>query len=528
MFTDRILCPEVLAKNTSNKLFGEKKKSPMVIFVTTLVNAFVCYFYHMIYGLGCPDTLSEGVYYYRTADYATSQARWMIRYINEIFGKNVVITSLIVLIYCLMIGISVYIICRITDITAPWSQILICTMMVSFPVVLHHFAYFYMALAYSFSFLMVTVGTALIRTRKIPWIICGILCYLMMLGSYQAYIGAISALAVVLFIHDILNGKELKKGVFNFLLSAAGGIAACFLNFPVSNFMMKIHHLSETDRVSAFSFKSIVDNIGFSLKYSYVWFFSYFDDEVLSRNRLYLVFFVILGVLSVLTVIKCIKNKQIIKAILFVILMLIMPLAMNLLLIVIPENGMRDLLRYQYALLYPLMFILFKFLDDSFIAKLAKYPAYLVMILSFVANVISANSTEIMYKLSYDYCEQQFLQAMERVYDLEDYKENETKIILGGLPSMEVVIENNPKIFRYAESEGGPVFWGNVFGMVSSREHFFPDFLGVRSGFISSGEYFEVVNSPEYADMSVWPAEGCVQMIGDYAVIKYEEEPPKY
>ncbi len=526
MNTQRILSPETLMKNMQNKVFGEKKNSPMVILITTVVNAFVCYFYHMIYGLGCPDTLSEGLYFYRNADFSTSQARWMIRYLNEFFGKNVVITSLIVLLYCLMIGASVYIICRIIDLKNPVCQVLLCTMMVSFTVILHQLAYFYMALAYSFSFLMVTVGTALIRTRKIPAIIGGVFCYLLMMGSYQAYIGAISALAFVLFIHDILNGKELKKGVYNFLLSGAGGLAACLLNIPVSKLMMRIHFLSEDARVSAFSVKSIIDNIGFSLKYSYVWFFSYFNNEILSRNRLYFVFFAVLVLLSVLAIVKLIKNKQIIHLILFVVLMLTMPLAMNLLLIVMPENGMRDILRYQYVLIYPLIFILFEYLEENPISKIAKYPAYLMMILMFMANVISANCTERMYKICYDHYEQQITLAMNRVYELEGYRENETKIVLGGAPSYLQSRDYNAKLFRYAEKEGGPVFWGNTFGMISSREHFFLNFLGINAGGLSPGEYLQVVNSDEFAAMSVWPSEGSVRMIDGYAVIKFDPEPP--
>ena len=55
--------------------------------ITTIITSVLCYFYEMIYGLGCPDTLNEGVHYYRNADYSTSQARWMLRFINEAAGK---------------------------------------------------------------------------------------------------------------------------------------------------------------------------------------------------------------------------------------------------------------------------------------------------------------------------------------------------------------------------------------------------------------------------------------------------------
>ncbi len=523
----RILSPETLLKNLHTDFFGEKRFSPVVILITTLVNAFVCYFYHMIYGLGCPDTLTEGAYYYRNADYSTTQARWMLRYINEIFGKNVVIPSLIVLFYCLMIGISAIIICRIINLTRPLPQILLTTMMVSFPVILHHFAFFYMALAYSVSFLAVTAGCAFVRTRKIPGFIAGTLCFLVMLGSYQSYIGAVSALACILFIYDILNEKKVSVSLVNFLLCGAAGIAACLINMPFSRWMMNIHHVGADGRVDAFNIKSAIDNIGFSLKYSYVWFFSYFNNDVLSRNRLYAVIFVILGALVLLTLIKLIREKKYIKAVLFAVITTVLPIAMNLLLIIMPENGMRDILRYQYVLIFVLLFILHDHLGSGLINSALKYPAYVAMVFIFIGNVISANSTEKMYKLVYDHYEQQFTLVLDRIYDLEGYKENETRIVIGGLPSYEVIDNSNPKIFRYAEKEGGPVFWWSAFGMTSCREHYFHDFLGVNAGYVTEDEYRILMNCKQYSEMAIWPEEGSVQMIEGFAVVKFTDDPPQ-
>ena len=80
-----ITSPGDLISSTVKKKFSTKGSSPKYILITTCITTFLCYFYEMIWGLGCPDTLCEGVYYYRNADFSTSQARWMVRYINELF-----------------------------------------------------------------------------------------------------------------------------------------------------------------------------------------------------------------------------------------------------------------------------------------------------------------------------------------------------------------------------------------------------------------------------------------------------------
>ena len=522
-----IPAPEDALKKLGSAAFGAKENSPVPVLITTLVVSFLCYFYHMLYGLGCPDTLCEGVWYYRNSDYSTSQARWMIRYINELFGKNIIIPAVNVLAYCFMIGISVYIICRMAGIKKPLHQISLTAMMVSFPIVLHHFAFMYMALAFSFSFMAVTVGCALVRTRKVIGVILGTASFLMMMGAYQAYIGAISALAIILLIFDVLNDNKIKNGLINFVLTGISGAAACIINIPFSSWMMKIHGVGADGRVSSFSIGDIFANLGFSLKYSYVWFFSYFNNDVLSRNRLYTVLLAVIALLCVISLIILIKEKRIAGAAIFAISILLIPIAMNSLLVIMPTNGMRDILRYQYALIFALLFILFNFVKENKIAACAKYLAYLAILFVFIGNVISANCTEFMYRICYDHTEQQMLLALERVYALEGYTDNQTRIVIGGAPSYEVISAANPKLFRYAEKDGGPVFWWNPYGMTICREHYFKDFLGVNAGYVSEQEYLNIVNSKQYAEMSVWPEEGSVEMIEGFAVIKFAVDPPK-
>ncbi len=520
--------PENVFSKIKVKYFGYKEDSPLAILITTLFTAFSCYFYHMVNGLGCPDTLTEGVYVYRNADFATSLARWMIRYLNELFGKNIVIPPVIILLYCLMIGASAYIICRMTGLTDRFSQVILTAMMVSFPVVLHQIAYMYIALCYSFSFLAVTFGILLIRTRKIGGILGGTFCFLLMMGSYQAYIGAVAALALIMLIHDTLCEKEIKTGIIRFVLSAVSGLAACIINIPFSSLVMKLYDIEPSSRVTDFSIAAIFQNLGFSLKYCYVWFFSYFRNDVLSRNRLYAVIFIIIAVLCVLTVIRLVKEKKTARAVITILSVLVLPLGMNLLLIVYTSYGIQDILRYQYVLIFALMLILMKYLVKNPVSGLLKYPAILAVIILFIGNVVSANCTAYMYKLYYDRYEQQFTIAMGKVYELDGYTENITRIVIGGAPSCDVYHMNNPKIFRYAEIEGGPVFWYDPFGMTAGREYYFKDFLGTDPGVLTNAEYHDIVHSEEYAEMPVWPAEGSVKMINGMAVIKFTDNPPVY
>ena len=514
-------------KKIGNKLFGEDKSLFNTVMITTVICSVLCYFYEMVYGLGCPDTLCEGVHYYRNANYSTSQARWMLRFINELAGKNVIIPIVTVLGYCLMIGISAFIILRMIHLKKKIPAVLITATMVSFPIILHHFAFLYMALAYSFSFLLVVLGVFFIRKRKIYGYILGTLCFLFMLGSYQAYIGAVSAFAIIMLIYDALYEKSMKKYLSDFGFTALCGMVACLINQPFSRLMMMIFRTGTDARVSDFSVKSIFTNIGFSLTYSYKWFFSYFSDSaVLARKYLYLGLLVVTVVLAVLAVIKKFKEKSTAGAITFIIGILLLPLGMNLLLVLMPTNGMCDILRYQYVLIFVLLFMLLEYTGEQVISHICYYASVLFIIGLLWGYVISANSTAMMYKLSYDHAIQQAMLMMEEIEDMDGYEKNVTHIIMGGSFPYDTVKERYPKIFRFAEQEGGPVFWDNVYGMTNCRYHFFQDFLGVDAGWISDGEYLAAVQSEEYAKMPCWPEDGSIQMIDGSVVIKLWEGPP--
>ena len=522
----KLKSPEEFLKYLKEVFIGGHEKETLAGIITVIITSVVCYFYEMLYGLGCPDTLCEGLRYYRNADYATSQARWMIRYINTFAGKSIVIPALTVSLYCLMIGICALIICRMMKIEKVLYVVLLTAVMVGFPVVSHHFSYLYMALAYSFAFLMTVVGVALLRARKIYTFILSVLCFLMMMGSYQSYISAVAAFAVIMFIYDIVKEEKLSKAFSNLGFCALSGILAAALDLPVSKLMMKIYHTGTENRVNEFSFNLIRTNLKFSIEYSTRWFFTFFKNDVLSQNLLYAAIFAVIAVLSIVIFVHKIKDKKFAHAFSFLIATIVLPLSMNFILILLPTNGIRNIMRYQSVLVFALLFFYHSYIGDKLINNLLTYVSVAAIGLLLCAYAITANCTTFMYKYSYDYAEKQALLMLEEIYDLDEYVPDETPIVMGGAFSYTPVKDRYPMIFRYAAQEGGPIFWLDANGMIVCRYHFFKDLMGVEARYFTASEYEEAVRSDEYAEMPCWPANGSVKMIGDKAVIKIWEEAP--
>ena len=517
--------------------------------ITAALCCFFCYFYLMIDGYGGPDSTSEGVHFYRNADWAAQCGRWMIRYLNEIFGKNAILPFVVVVGYCAMIALSAGFLCEMLHISDKIMQVLVTAALVSFPVVTDQFAYLYMALSYSFSFLAVVAGYLLLRRRRILSFAGGILCFLLMLGSYQAYIGAVAALGLILFIRDLLWEKELRRSFTDLALAVIAAGAACVLNFGVMEVMMRIYGLNAADRVAAFSLASIIENLGFTFKYSYIWFFTPFREaDVLFRKKIYAVFFALLLAAAAVCVVLLIKRKtgekkNPVTAVLFGTAFLLLPLAMNVCVVLFPSNGINGVMQYHYVLLFPLFFIFCSYIGkpaqgDGDIKKMIREqflkkphmlfePLGCALLFVLVCTwTLSAESTWLLNRLIYEHSIQQATLMLGQVYELDDYHYRQTPVVLGGVIDYSELRGIYPLLFRYGRIGAGPILWENDYGMTQGRYHFFREYMGFDPGWISREEYTYIVSTQQYKDMAVWPEKGSVAMIDSYAVIKNTDEPP--
>ena len=240
------------------------KRILLVSMLTCLFN----YFYLIVNGYGGPDAICEGVHYYIGENTAVKSARWFIPWITSFFGKNVVIPLVIVVFYCLAIAISAFIIFKLLDIKNSGFQILTVSAMVCFPVVTRQFAYLYTALAYAISFLMVVLAALLLRRRKLIPFLLGTCCLLLMLGSYQSYIGA-AAIVLICFLFDMVKKRAVSESLKDVGIYVLSGIIAGVLDLIIANAAMQQRGIDGYDRVSSISLSESIKYLGFSLKASY-------------------------------------------------------------------------------------------------------------------------------------------------------------------------------------------------------------------------------------------------------------------
>lgn len=515
--------PDKVIENLLENLFPrEQKKTFLVTMITSVITAFLSYFMLMVNGYAGPDAINEGVYLYRSFDYAISLGRWFIAYVYKHVVGNAIVPFLIVMMYAILVGLSAYILFRMMNVKSTISHILVSAIFVSFPVVTLQFGYLYMAAFYAYSFFCVVAGTQLIRTKKLWGFIAAAVLFVTMLGSYQSYIGGIAALAVLMLIVDIVDGKKTKTAFLDFGLVALVGALSCAINLLVVNLTIAKEGIEKADRVTGFSFADIFENFGFSFKYSFIWFFTSFEDKLFSRDMFYLVTFICLIVVLILFVIRLIKEKKILEGVILLISVYLIPHCMNLVQYLFPHNGISGIMKYHYVMMFVLLVALIERCDFKLPKCITQWCAYVCMFLLINTFILSANIAGLVYKTVYTENYTEASAMINRVYELPGYVRDETKVVLVNPIDWTTSYKEFGLLLSETSIGAGPVFWNGFLGLNNDRRGYFLNYLGVETGFITQDELDGILFSDEYDAMPIWPAEGSVKMINGYAVIKNE------
>ncbi len=517
--------PDEFIKGLLKSMTLGKKREMITVYLSSLVTCFFCYFYFSINWYSGPDSIIEGTYLYTGADTAAASGRWMIRLINLFFGRNLIIPFVTVLFYCLFIAEATFLVAVMFNIKKTGYLVLLSALMMSVSPVIRQFAYLYTCLCYALAMLFSVLGIKLIREKKWGGFVLGTISFLGMFGCFQSYVGAVAGLTVLLFVYDIFDGEKLSKAFVKLGKVVAAGAIAAVSNLFVIRIVTKLFNIQVLGRVENFSVKTMIDNIGFSLKYVFVWFITFFTgDSVMKRNYVYTVLLILLAVVFVITVIVSAKKNSLLNTAVAVVAFLLVPFCMNVILILIPTNGINLYMKHHYILIFGFMFALLEKFHDSIANNLFQWIVYLTIAFIVSTNVISANASAICYKLSYEATYTQAELMLAAVRNLDEY-DPDMPVALGGIIRYDFTYEFFKPIYDYAFTGAGPVFWNGTYGSTASRELYFINYLGIDLKPISDDQFRNIIRSDEFKEMPVWPAKGSVKVIDGCAVIKTEKNP---
>lgn len=499
---------------------NDSYKSAKTSLFFVILTGFLSYNLLVVYRVADPDTIIEGLTYYINATWAiVGCGRWMLPIVNILSG-NVIMPYFVVFFYCFCMWLCAFLIAKIWRVDNTLFLTIAAVSMTVTPAAISQLIATYMgecfALACLFSVLFVYFCFE--SSSILSWLF-STACIVFSLALYQSYISMSACLVLMTLCIYCLKGEEIKtivqKGIKSVITALAGGILYVLSN----KIILGILKLESSSRLAEFSIGRIFQNLPSQIVEMYRVYFSYFNDPVLLRKLFYALLFVAFAVSSICSLIKQ-KQKPFIVAV-FVLCVVLIPLAANLIGIATPDNPITVLMTYQNILVVP--FTLAVSMESSLNIRLDSVKRTSAAILSVIilwTHMISANATYECYKMSHDHVYNQYSQLVYDVQHYDGYIKNETPVLIAGFFD-DKTLRNNIKTYRYAvDLFDDLVFWDTLGGATYNRHRYVLQYFGLDFIDFSIDEYKRIINTDEFKEMSCWPEQNGMRMIDGYLVIK--------
>lgn len=501
-----------------NRSYKNAKCSLLV----SLLVGFLSYNQFIFNGYTNPDGIIEGLTSYVNATWHIAGCgRWVLPIIQSIFA-NINVPFIIVVFYCFFIWLSAFTIAKI------WDEennlmfvIVISAVMCVTRTTFDHITTNSIAISDSIAcFLSTYFVYAIYKKGNTVNYLISIACICLSLGIFQPYVGLSASLVLMTIIILLIKGKDNKivNKILISIVCAICGVVSYFVGFKVIMFVFK---LNVSGRMEALSFNNIIGNLFSNLKYTYYYYFQYFNDQLLHKNFINFTLIILIIISIIFFIIKN-HNKY---NLLLVTSLLLIPLASNLAILVMPEIIFVTNMCYQNVLIVPFGLCIVR---NIFNIKTFKYILTTLAVILCWLNILCVNATLICYKLSYESIKYQMSEIISDVIHKENYSMNETPVLFVGYPN-DSALRNSIPTYKYAydfDEISNVVFWENeAMGYTYNRQKYVMDYFGIDIKDISFDEYLEVIHNEDFKKMKLWPNNDGIKMINGIIVVKLTDNP---
>ena len=526
--------PEEVLENVK-KYFTKDRK---FVFLLSFILGIITHFILLSNLIFSQDGLLNGIHY-TAGNYEASLGRWGINIFDSI-RNNIAFPFITTMISIIILGFVNILLIDLFEIKGKIFQILTIFALVVSPSLCMTLLYVYTADVYFYSlfFSVLTVYSMYkIKNKKIAFFI-GMISFVLMLATYQSYMGVTVGLIIMLEIKNLLTDKSCLNTLIDLLKKLIILAVYVVIYYIITLLILKINNLtmSTYGGLNGIGIVSIFSSLNLSVKNAYLAFIKYFfaDGVILNRtwnrHNLYIYFFIIYALIMLILFLKGIhkkgKKEFISKFIFACILIFILPIALNLVVIAAPGNEIYYLTSTQMTLIFPFVFIIVQLLDENEIfAKILKWGITIITIIILMTYFLSIIVTYETTELSYNQAKNIVERVVLRMEDCPGYHAGMKNLFAGIIDDV-----NFPKtmdIYNYtvANSLRASLFHATYWGHEATWRNFYNLFLGMNIEYCNDYEYFTIINSDEFKEMDIFPGKNSVKIINDIMVVKFTDNP---
>lgn len=463
-----------------------------------------------------------------------TSGRWLLEILGDLndafIELNYNLPTMNGLFFLLLIAVSAAFMVNFLKIRNPVSAVLTGCLMATFPTVCATLVFRYTAPYYGISLLLSVLAAWVLEKGKFGFLISA-LCLSFSMGIYQAYPPFTISLLVLALMRDSLREDAqllplIRRGIY-YCVTLALGVILYFVFLKISQAVYSVHTevvldsyqgIDSMGKLSLAQLPGLIKRAWLSAAL-----FPLKDYCGLAAVKMLKVLWLLL-ILTILVQIGYIlltkKTKPLMIA--FCGLMgLLFPLAVNFIVVMAPEGSVYTIMVYSFVLVgcAPLVFL--ESMPDVPGGKQGLFSRILAVL---IAGIVLYNGyyANVNYNALY-YSNQQVVNFVSSLMV-------QVRMTDGYTPEKEWVFVGEPDRFAmwdvwYEVPYYGGFLGSNAHGMFNaaySRDSWFASYLGSSPKHASEEAQNAMKQDPRVAEMPCWPAEGCIQVIDDFVVIKFQ------
>lgn len=455
------------------------------------------------------------------------------------------VTGVISLVF---LGIGAAALIDFLEIKNELGVILLSGLLVSFPALASTYAYLFTADGYMLALCLVFLAVALTKRGRLGFIPGGI-CLAFSVGTYQAYLSFAIVLCIYGCLMALLEEGSAKKKVENVLHYLYMGLIGTGLYYMILQILLRVQG-KELDTYQGINGMTAGagPSLAEKLRNLYGDFFAFTGKgNVLYNNTISFLVLGLLGAMAAFLFVRLVIRRGYLRKWYFypicLGMVLVLPMAFNVILLISPQVTYHLLMRYQWCLVPVLLlaFLLrFGFLQTELsgqfspvrrrTAELLKKPAVIgnivmqwtalvcacVLILNYgVTDNIAYSNLQKKYEKTYAYC----LRLADRMEQTEGYHT--------GMPVAMVGVQSKENL---PQTDITGAVTGNMIGMTgdyliytnTNYQAFMKHYLGVTIKLVSDEELGRIYRTKEYEELGSFPAANSMKVVDGILYIKLE------
>lgn len=389
-----------------------------------------------------------------------------------------------------------------------------------FPSLIGLFGYMFTSSSFGLAFFLAVLSVKLLQHQNRRIILPAGTALVLSLSIYQSYISVAASLLILVLIRRLMTGSDtaqvLKQGIFY----VAFLVAALIAYWISTQAVLKIIG-TEMGAYASGNFTFTPSAILGSAVLAYQDFFRFFSEGfcgLIPTAFSRLLHTAVLAASILLLVLLCIKKKlSLPQRLLLTVLVVLLPLAINCMYMITAEDSIHTLVLYSFAMFYVFVVMLADLALEADprrgVSLTAMNGITMMLALVIIINTYVANQAYLHLHLRYENAYAFYCSLAADIKLQPEFTEDTKLAVLGTYQQPQFY----PEQFEQIHAITG------VYGFVPdnySNESFLTYYVGFPVPFASQEEIDAIRETPEYAEMPVYPYYGSMRFFGDVLVVK--------